>query len=244
MDSDNKEIILQFLAQSDIDEINRAFFTNFINKNHKIVNINHEPACPILNFLKIVEFISQTDYDLKALDLSNAKLGLEGSQLVANIMSQNNIIQTLNLSGAKLGPEGGPSGLKLISTSLKTNTALQNLILASIKCSLAGAAALASLLTNNKTIRYLGLQGCKIGGNMGIDVLICSLKFNTGLIKLDLDQFHYDNVQGNDKLVESILIALQTNEVIEEIILSYNSANYDLLFKLQAKLDSNKSSKK
>lgn len=208
----------------------------------KIVNINHEPNGPITNFLKIVEFISQTGYDIKALDLSNAKLGLAGCQTVANIMSTNSTIQTLNLSGAELGPVNNPSGLKLIGTSLKNNTTLIHLILAGLKCSLSVLATLSGLLSNNNTIQYLGLQGCQIADNLGIDVLICSLKFNRSLIKLDLDQFYYDN-EGNNKLVESILIAVENNNIIEEIILSYNSVDYDLLAKLQAKLDSNKLAK-
>jgi hypothetical protein len=137
------------------------------------------------NFEKIIKSIPS---NLKKLNLSNNKLGLNGGYfLVKNLSQKNNQLTTLNLERNNLGDEVCADILNIIC---ENNIPIINLCLAKNKLSAKSSFKLSKLLNNKFNLQSLDLHYNKIIG----DDFICILKSLNDNIKLKVLDISYNTI--------------------------------------------------
>ena len=118
---------------------------------------------------------------LEELDLSENKLGMEESLVLAEMLSFNESLTELNLRECQV-PE---AGLSKVARGLLHNTSLKELDISGNKLGVQGSVALAEMLSCNKSLTELNLRGCDIS-EAGLTELARGLLQNTTLQTLVL----------------------------------------------------------
>ena len=149
---------------------------------------------------------------LEELDISHNKLGDHGAQLLSEGITNTKTLRVLNISGNNIGP----SGTTAIANTLTNNTSLEELDINYNKLGDHGAELLSEGIMNTKTLRVLNINDNNIGPS-GTTSIANALVNNTSLEELDM----HGNGIGQDEAI-AIAKAITNNKTLNTLRLGYS----------------------
>jgi len=145
----------------------------------------------------------------------------------AEIVRDTTTLTSLILCGNEY--TSGPSGMRILSEALKTNSSLTSINLYGNRIGNIGAEKLAEVLRFNRTLRILNLEANEIG-NEGVILLADALSHNTTLTQLSLSSNNIGDVGAvalSEMLVHNYSLKnlnLLVNEIEEKGILALKNS--------------------